>query len=171
MEDREHQEEAHDEAPREERRKTVIVTCSVPNGVQIRRHSPGLEDRAPMMPSGQGYELKQGDTEGVDKEWFLGWMEENKSLSIVTNGSITWRDTPEPTEDELRAEQEQRDREQREKERQEEEQRKLVEANNAEAGADQGAAPAMGIQDGPGNPARTEPPAQPQTSTEANQGV
>jgi hypothetical protein len=157
-------------ADRQERRKTVIVTCSVPNGVQIRRHTPGLDDRAPMMPSGHGYELKQGDTEGVDKEWFDGWLEENKNLSLVTNGQISWRDTPEPTEDELRAEQEQRDREERDRKHNEEEQQKLI--DNAGA-SNAGAEPVMGIQDGPGNPERNQPPEQPKASTDqqSNPGV
>lgn len=117
-----------------------------------------------MMPSGQGYELKQGDTEGVDKEWFEGWLEENRALSLVKNGSISWRDTPEPTEDELRAEQEQRDREERDRKRNEEEQQKLVEANNA-AAASGSAQPTMGIQDGPGNPERTQPADQHESAT------
>lgn len=73
----------------EQKRPTVIVNCAVPNGVQLRRHSPAVHQFAPQMPDGEGVMLKAGQNPGVDKEWFDGWREENQNLSLVTGGLIT----------------------------------------------------------------------------------
>lgn len=73
----------------DEKRPTVIVNCSVPNGVQLRRHTPAVHPFAPQMPDGEGVKLKAGQNPGIDKEWFDGWLEENKNLSLVTDGLIT----------------------------------------------------------------------------------
>lgn len=71
------------------KRPTVNVTCSVPTGVQLRRHSPAAHEHAPQLPTGEGYVLKQGSNPGVDKEWFDGWMKENENSSLVQSGVIT----------------------------------------------------------------------------------
>lgn len=73
----------------DEKRATVIVNCSVPNGVQLRRHVPAVHPFAPQMPDGEGVKLKAGQNPGIDKEWFDGWLDENKNLSLVTDGLIT----------------------------------------------------------------------------------
>lgn len=136
------------EGQKPERRPTVVVTCGLQNGVQIRRHRPGLEDRAPLMPSGQGYELKNGDTGGIDKEWFMGWLDENPGLSLVTSGMITWRD------------EEQRDEAEHDGPR-------IISNDDHSSDPDEDPINAgTGVQDGAANPERTNPPAQPQAATE-----
>lgn len=99
MTDREDDNEHIADTGPEKKRKTVTVNCSVPNGVQIRLHSPAVHDHAPQLPTGEGINLQQGQNTGIDKEWFEEWLAQNKSLSIVTTGAITWTDEKDEEED------------------------------------------------------------------------
>lgn len=73
----------------EQKRPTVIVNCSVPNGVQLRLHGPAVHEHAPQLPAGEGVMLRAGQNPGIDKEWFEAWLDENRNLSLVTEGLIT----------------------------------------------------------------------------------
>lgn len=78
----------HELAGRKEKRPTVTVTNGTGRELQLRRHSPAAHQFAPQLPTGEGIVLKSGGNTGVDKEWFDGWLEENKNSSLVTSGLI-----------------------------------------------------------------------------------
>lgn len=86
-----------------DRRKTVNVTCSVQNGVQMRLHQvhEGLMGSKMSVPIGDLVVLKSGGNPGVDKEFFDAWLEENKTLSIVTAGMVTATEEEAPAAEEV----------------------------------------------------------------------
>lgn len=71
-----------------EKRPTVTVTNGTGRELQLRRHSPAAHQFAPQLPTGEGLMLKIGGNTGVDKEWFSGWLEENRNSSLVTSGMV-----------------------------------------------------------------------------------
>lgn len=78
----------HELQGREEKRPTVTVTNGTGRELQLRRHSPAAHQFAPQLPTGEGLMLKIGGSTGVDKEWFDGWLEENRNSSLVTSGMV-----------------------------------------------------------------------------------
>jgi hypothetical protein len=84
------------------RRKTVNVECSVPNGIVMQLHNlPQVKSAGMEFMVGDRVTLKGGGNPGVDKEFFDFWMEENKNLSVVEAGLITSTDEEEPATKEV----------------------------------------------------------------------
>lgn len=97
MDDTDHNEHERDTGPdaaSKKKRPTVSVMCGVPNGLQIRTHSPATHPFAPQLPTGEGVVLQGGNNPGIDKEWFDAWLKENENSSVVQNGLVVASDEP-----------------------------------------------------------------------------
>lgn len=73
-----------------EQRKTVSVSCAVPNGVHLRLHEMRegpLGIRTAVMV-GNSVELRPGTNAGIDAEFFAKWLAQNADSDLVRGGVV-----------------------------------------------------------------------------------
>lgn len=99
---------------RKKRRPTVTVMNSSPTGIIMQVHTLPNEEEQKLLPEDVtlGYQqtLNPGANQGVDKGYFDFWKNQNKHLTLITQGMITAQDEKkEEEQDEASAESESSD--------------------------------------------------------------
>ena len=74
-----------EDAPKakEEKRKTISVTCGAPTGISLRLYRKPISDGEPMMPDPEHnpVQLSPGNNPGIDAEFFAAWLGQNKLMA------------------------------------------------------------------------------------------